>query len=173
MARIFAGARKESDGELWLVGAGEGLPTVKSILRRAGLTDDLHQLGLRLDLEAILPQADVLLVTSRTESFCLAALEAASCGLPVVAPRVGGLPDVVADGVTGMLHERGDDAEAIRALVQLLGDEELRRRMGEAAMARAADFAAEAVVPRYERLYAELAEGRRAIEPEPAVSLQA
>ena len=106
--------------------------------------------------EAILPHTDVLLMTSRSESFCLAALEAAACGVPTVAPRVGGLPELVRDGVSGLLFEDGDEDAGVDALVTLLQDDLLRARMGRAARAVATEFAATAVVPRYEALYREL-----------------
>lgn len=156
MARIFAEVRRRADAELWLVGDGDGRAAVDEILRRAGADRDVVRFGVRFDLEAILPHADALLLTSRTESFSLAALEAAACALPVVAPRVGGLPEVVRDGVTGLLHRPGDDRAAMRALVGLLADPGLRVRMGAAARERAAELSAAAVVPRYVELYTSL-----------------
>lgn len=156
MARIFAGVRRRAEAELWLVGDGEGRAAVDAILAGAGVERDVVRFGLRLDLEAILPQADALLVTSRTESFCLAALEAAACAVPVVAPRVGGLPEVVRDGVTGLLYRPGDDSAAVSELVRLLTDANLRAGMAAAARERAAELSAAAVVPRYEELYAGL-----------------
>jgi N-acetyl-alpha-D-glucosaminyl L-malate synthase BshA len=173
MARIFAGVRRRADAELWLVGDGDGRAAVDKILRRAGAERDVVRFGLRFDVEAILPHADALLVTSRSESFSLAALEAAACALPVVAPRVGGLPDVVRDKVTGLLHRPGDDRAAARALVGLLADPELRARMGIAARARATELSAAAVVPRYEDLYAGLlAAGSTTSSVRPAIASQ-
>jgi N-acetyl-alpha-D-glucosaminyl L-malate synthase BshA len=156
MARIFAAVSQRTGAELWLVGDGDGLKSVEAILTQEGVERRVRHFGLRLDLEAILPQADVLLVTSHTESFCLAALEAAACGLPVVAPRVGGLPEVVIDGVTGLLYPRAENLAAEHALMSILGDDALRSRMGKAARARAADLANDAVVPQYVSLYADL-----------------
>jgi glycosyltransferase involved in cell wall biosynthesis len=92
----------------------------------------------------------VLLVTSHTESFCLAALEAATCGLATVAPRVGGVAEVVIDGTTGVLFEPGDVDGAARAIVALLSDPAALARMREAAVHHAAAFAPDRLVPRYE-----------------------
>ena len=156
MARIFAAARRRADAELWLVGAGEGSAAVDAIVTGAGVADSVVRLGLRTDLESILPHTDVLLMTSRSESFCLAALEAAACGVPTVAPRVGGLPELVRDGVSGLLFDEGDEDAGVDALVTLLRDDLLRARMGRAARAVATEFAATEVVPRYEALYREL-----------------
>lgn len=157
MAEIFARVRQDVDAELWLVGDGEGLPGIRATLAAAGHAADLVTFGLRDDLEQILPHTDVLLVTSRTESFCLVALEAAACGIPVVAPRVGGLPEVVRDGVTGLLHEPGDDEAAAALLRGLLTDDVQRGRLGAAAVARAVELSHEAVIPTWETLYRDVA----------------
>ncbi len=156
MARVYTAARRRVDAELWLVGAGKGSEAVDAIITDAGVADSLVRFGLRTDLEAILPRTDVLLMTSRSESFCLAALEAAACGVPTVAPRVGGLPELVRDGVSGLLFEPGDEDGAVDALMTLLHDDLLRARMGRAARAVATEFAATVIVPRYEALYREL-----------------
>jgi glycosyltransferase involved in cell wall biosynthesis len=87
------------------------------------------------------------------EAFGLAALETAAAGKPIVAADIGGLRDVVADGETGLLVAP-DDAEALAAaLRRLLGDADLRERMGSAALARARTFGPDAVVPRFEEAY--------------------
>jgi len=160
MARTFRAARREVDAELWLIGDGEGLPSALSLLERSGLGGDVRMFGLRLDVERILPDADVMLVTSRTESFCMAALEAAACGIPVVAPAVGGLPETVLHGRTGELYEPGDEAGAAAALARLLGDAALRCVMGEAALSHARRLSSAIVVSSYDRLYRDLLAGR-------------
>src|SRR5262249_47237153 len=121
-ARIFGATRARVNAKLWLIGDGEEMPEVLALLERSRLSDDVRPFGLRVDVERILPDADVLLVTSRTESFCMAALEAAACGIPAVAPDVGGLPETVLHGQTGELYEPGDEAGAAEALTRLLTD---------------------------------------------------
>jgi L-malate glycosyltransferase len=153
VARVFIELRRRIKATLWLVGDGEELASVEAMLDDAGVAEDVRRFGLRLDVESILPAADALLLTSRTESFSLVALEAAACGVPVVAPRVGGLPEVVAHGQTGHLYEPGDEAAAVRALSHLLAAPAIRRRMGRAAVEQARRFAPARVVPRYELLY--------------------
>ena len=160
IAEVFVRVRARLDAELWLVGDGERLPPLLAGVRAAGLGDDVRCFGLRRDVERILPHADVLLVTSRTESFCLAALEAAACGLATVAPRVGGVPEVVVDGTTGVLFEPGDVDGAARAIVALLGDPAALAHMRAAAARHAAAFASDRLVPRYEDLYRSLVAGR-------------
>lgn len=87
------------------------------------------------------------------EPFGIVAIEAMACGRPVIASRAGGLPDLVADGESGILVPPGE-AEALRqAMARLLADPGLRERMGAAAARRARQFTASAVVPRVERVY--------------------
>jgi N-acetyl-alpha-D-glucosaminyl L-malate synthase BshA len=155
MARIFVEVRRRLDAVLWLVGDGSGMPSVQACLQRAGVDGDVRYFGLRTDVENIVREADVLVVTSRTESFCLAALEAAASGVPVVAPRLGGLPEVVADNETGLLFDPASERAAADAIVRLLGNPSLRARMGRNSVKRAQDLSAAAIVPRYLQLYRE------------------
>jgi N-acetyl-alpha-D-glucosaminyl L-malate synthase BshA len=170
VARVFAQVRGRVDAELWLVGDGDGMPSVRSILRAAGVERDVRYFGLRREIHGILRRSDVLLLTSRTESFCLAALEAAACGIPVVAPRVGGLPEVVVDGETGLLFEPGEEGEAVAAILRLLADGELRAAIAGAATGRARLFSSDEIVERYVRLYRQVLErdARVRLEPAPA-----
>jgi N-acetyl-alpha-D-glucosaminyl L-malate synthase BshA len=161
VARIYRSVRHSVDAELWLVGDGEGMTGVQGLLADAALTRDTVAFGLRLDLERILPQGDVLLVTSSAESFCLAALEAAACGVPVVAPNVGGLPDTVLDGVTGDLYPPGDENAAARLVVRMLSDRRRRESLAAAAVQRARAFAREEIVPSYLDLYENVLNGSR------------
>lgn len=159
VARVFARVRRRLDAELWLVGDGEGVPAVRAILRRAGLEEDVRFFGLHRAVEGLLRRTDILLLTSRTESFSLAALEAAASGVPVVGPRVGGLPEVVTDGETGLLFDPGDEASAAAAVLRILGDADALELMRRRAVRRARRFSSEAMVPRYERLYRRLLDG--------------
>jgi L-malate glycosyltransferase len=165
LARIFRAVRSRADAELWLVGDGDGMPRVLSLLHAAGLEADTRRFGLRLDVERILPQADLLLVTSRTESFCMAALEAAACGVPTVAPRVGGLPATVIDGLTGYLFGAGDESAAVESVIRLLSDVRVRERMAAQAIWHARRFSTDAVVPRYEELYRRVIASRSEARP--------
>jgi N-acetyl-alpha-D-glucosaminyl L-malate synthase BshA len=172
LARAFALVRRELDAELWLVGDGEGMPRVREILRRAGLEPDVRFLGLRHEIETILPHCDLLFVTSRAESFGLAALEAMACGVPVVAPRVGGLPELVADGETGLLYEAGKPAAGAGALLRLLRDPGRAAALRRAALRAAHLLSSDAIAPRYEALYrrllpTDLSRGVDAREPLP------
>ncbi len=100
--------------------------------------------------------AEAVLVPSRSESFGLVALEAQACGTPVVAARVGGLRYVVVDGVTGFLVPGHDAADHAEAVLRLLGDPELARRMGSAGVEHAGRFSWEATARGLRDVYAEL-----------------
>jgi L-malate glycosyltransferase len=164
VVRVFARVRGRVDAELWLVGDGEGMLAVRSAVRRAGVGRHVRFFGLHPAVERVLPHADVLLLTSRSESFCLAALEAAACGVPSVAPRIGGLPEVIADGDTGLLFEAGDEGAAAHAVLAVLGDPRAHARMRARAVRRSRRFSADAMVPRYEGLY------RRLLDRSPATA---
>jgi glycosyltransferase involved in cell wall biosynthesis len=83
-------------------------------------------------------------------------IEAMAGGSPVIASRIGGIPEIVVDGESGLLVPPGDPVALAEAMDLLLQNTELRQRMGVAAQARAADYAASAVVPRIEALYQRL-----------------
>jgi L-malate glycosyltransferase len=153
MARVFLRVRQHLDAELWLVGDGPLLPRVRRALQATADAGDVRYFGLRTDVESLVAEADVLLVTSREDSFCLAALEAAACGVPVVAPRVGGIPEVVDDGVTGQLFDPLDERAAARAVIAILRHASRGSALGKAGRIRATRFSADVVVPQYEELY--------------------
>ncbi len=108
-------------------------------------------------------RAAVAVVPSVWDEPCpTVALEAMSCGVPVVASRVGGLPDILGDEEAGLLVPPADPRALAAALGRVLHDAELRGRLAAGARRRAASFTAEAVVPRIETLYADAAGARRA-----------
>jgi N-acetyl-alpha-D-glucosaminyl L-malate synthase BshA len=160
VARIFLGIREQMEAELWLIGNGPEMDAVKSILRRGKFERDVRYWNLRRGVAGLLAQTDLLLMTSLTESFCLAALEAMACGVPVLATDVGGLPEVVVQGKTGFLFPPGDHEQAVQLAVNLLSDRAQRLAMSEAAVHHAAHFGEERIVPMYEHLYQDLLMGK-------------
>ena len=151
---VFARIKREVDARLVLVGDGPERPRALKRAADLGLRDDVLFLGRHGSVEEILSCADLFLLPSESESFGLAALEAMACGAPVVASQAGGLPEVVADGVTGYLLPVGAVDEMAEAGVRVLSDEALAKQLSEAARALTVErFSAEAIVPRYEALY--------------------
>jgi N-acetyl-alpha-D-glucosaminyl L-malate synthase BshA len=151
---VFARIKREVDARLVLVGDGPERPRALKRAADLGLRDDVLFLGRHGSVEEILSCADLFLLPSESESFGLAALEAMACGAPVVASQAGGLPEVVADGVTGYLLPVGAVDEMAEAGVRVLSDEALGKQLSEAARALTVErFSAEAIVPRYEALY--------------------
>ena len=159
------------DALLVVVGGASGLDGAAELARVEQLVDELD-LADRVQFVAPRPHhilssyyraADVVVVPSRSESFGLVALEAAACGIPVVASAVGGLLNIVHDGVTGLLVDGRDPARFGRALREVLDDPIGAAGMGEAAAVRARRFTWGFTAARLRRVYADLA-GRPAME---------
>ena len=140
-----------------LVLAGESFAPYAERVRQLELEDRLVVREKVTDIEEYLQVADIGLFTSDTESFCLSILEAMCFGCPSVSTRVGGIPEVVEDNVSGVLVPAGDAGALAGALESLVHDPSRRRALGESARARAREFfAADVIVPRYEALYRRL-----------------
>ena len=108
----------------------------------------------RLDTVApLLAAADLFVLPSQTESFGLAALEALACGTPVLASRIGGLMEVIRDGVEGLLEPVGSVEAMARRAIDLLKDPQRHAEMRAAARERAATFSTDAIIPQYEAFY--------------------
>ncbi|MGH7523276.1 MAG: N-acetyl-alpha-D-glucosaminyl L-malate synthase BshA [Gemmatimonadales bacterium] len=154
--RIFARLRRALPATLMLVGDGPDRNETEQEARDLGVSEDVHFLG-RLDAVApLLAAADLFVLPSQTESFGLAALESMACGTPVLATNVGGLPEVITDGVEGLLEPVGSVEAMARRATDLLKDAVAHSRMREAALARARQFSTDVVVPQYESYYAQV-----------------
>jgi N-acetyl-alpha-D-glucosaminyl L-malate synthase BshA len=146
-------------GTAWklLVLAGESFAPFADDVRRLGLGDRVIVREKVNDIEEYLQIGDIGLYTSDMESFCLSILEAMCFGCPSVSTRVGGIPEVVEDGASGLLAPAGDAAALAESLEALIHDPARRAALGRAAQVRARElFSAEAIVPRYEALYRRL-----------------
>jgi glycosyltransferase involved in cell wall biosynthesis len=109
----------------------------------------------------LLSIADIFLLPSQSESFGLAALEAMSCGVPVIATTAGGIPEVVRHGETGFLAEIGDVERMARYCIELLSNAKKLHTFRERARQRALEFDTKLIVPLYEQLYQRVLEQSR------------
>jgi N-acetyl-alpha-D-glucosaminyl L-malate synthase BshA len=158
---VFARVRRQIPARLILVGDGPDLPEASRLARSLGVADDVQVVGEQDSVVPLLSAADVFLLPSAQESFGLAALEAMACEVPVVASCVGGLPELVADGVSGFLHAPDDLDGMAGSTLRLLTDDELHRRMAEASRNLARErYCDSKIVPLYEAYYREIVEGR-------------
>jgi N-acetyl-alpha-D-glucosaminyl L-malate synthase BshA len=159
LIETFAQATKRGSGaestELWVVGEGPDLTASTLCARDLGIAGRVRFLGVSDEVAPLFVGARAFALASETESFGLSALEAMAAGVPTVTPAVGGLPEVVQHGETGFLCPPNDQVAFASRLRSLCVDHELASSMGKMARARAVHgFAREALVDRYEALYA-------------------
>jgi N-acetyl-alpha-D-glucosaminyl L-malate synthase BshA len=167
VVRIFAAACRDVPSKLVLIGDGPDLAKVRREAVQLGLAGRLVYLGNQERVEGLLASSDVFLLPSLQESFGLAALEAMAAGTPVIASRVGGLPEVVGEE-GGRLFDPDDFDGMVRGLRDFLTDRALRESWGAKARRRAFRlFSSDIIVPQYEKYYAEVLEAVRA-RPETA-----
>ncbi|HEY0972553.1 MAG TPA: N-acetyl-alpha-D-glucosaminyl L-malate synthase BshA [Gemmatimonadales bacterium] len=154
VVRIFARVREATPAALVMVGDGPDRIPAEEEARRLGVERDVHFLGRIENVAPLMAGADIFLLPSQSESFGLSALEALASGVPVVASDVGGIPEAVRDGVTGILRPVGDVEGMAAAAISLIGDRERWDTMSAAAASDARErFSLDAIVARYESIY--------------------
>jgi N-acetyl-alpha-D-glucosaminyl L-malate synthase BshA len=157
VVEIFHGISRSLPARLYMIGDGPARNRAERTANRLGLDDRVHFIPFAEEVQDWLAQADLLLHPSEMESFGLVPLEAMSCGVPVVAYRVGGLPEVVEDGGSGSLLEVGDVDGAVRSSLSILRGRrrwEAFSRLGQEIARKR--FSIGRVVPRYERYFREI-----------------
>ena len=154
VVRVFAHVARELPAQLVLVGDGPDRSQAEWLVHDLGIQSRVHFLGKQERVSELLALADLFLMPSEMESFGLAALEAMACKVPSIATRVGGVPELIDDGVTGLLFPVGDVESMAAGALNLLGDPARLNAMRETARKTAQKrFCANLVVPQYARFY--------------------
>jgi L-malate glycosyltransferase len=156
VVRIFARIARQLPARLLLVGDGPDRGKAHDTADAEGVLDRVLFLGKQNSVAELLACSDLFLLPSENEAFGLVALEAMSCGVPVVATNTGGIPEVVEDGVSGYLAPVGDVESMAAAAIDLLSDREVWRRFSAAARTAAERFNSRDVVAQYEAYYTEV-----------------
>jgi glycogen(starch) synthase len=157
-----AGLLKDPCAQVLLVGDGPERKALERETERLGVGDRLHFVGFVTHdrLPAAMAHADVLVLPSLYEELGTVLLEAMQAGLPIVASETGGIPDVIEDGVNGLLVPPGDPEALARGIDRILSDGDLARRLSEGAQERGKDYDWEVLAERVLRVYQGLTAGR-------------
>ncbi len=164
VVRILAAVVRERPAVLLMCGDGPEAGTAHRLALDLGVADRVHFIGVQEDMCPVLSLADVFLLPSSEESFGLGALEAMACEVPVVCSNVGGLPEVVTDGVTGFLRPVRDIEGMGTAVLAALAPERHAVMAKEARRQAVHRFSTSRILPQIEALYAEVVAARRAAE---------
>ncbi len=163
VVEIFALVREKMPAKLVFIGDGPDRGAAEYLVRKKKLQKDVFFLGKQDSVYEKLAAADLFLLPSQLESFGLAALEAMACEVPVIATDVGGLPEVVEDGVDGYLVAPGDVRAAAEHAIKILSRADRGREMGQRARVNARKkYCANDVIPAYERFYQRILSESRA-----------
>ena len=154
VVEVFAQVAHAMPARLMLIGDGPDRSAAEHRAVRLGVADRIHFLGKQDNVHELLPLADLMLMPSELESFGLAALEAMACSVPAIATRVGGVPELIEDGVDGLLFAVGDTDAMAAAAIALLNDAARLEAMAVAARKTARErFCSSRIIPQYEAYY--------------------
>jgi glycosyltransferase involved in cell wall biosynthesis len=146
--------------QLQIAGDGRSMESLRELARALGLDDHVQFLGEVRDVAELLRHASMFILPSKTEGVSLTLLEAMSCGLPVIATRVGGTTEVIEEGISGVTVEAESPAKLAAAILQVYRDPEKAREMGHAASQRVAErFDIPRMIKAYQSLYLQCAGG--------------
>ena len=151
--RVFDKVRKQIPSKLILIGDGPERKNIDKLCKELDTCGDIHSLGKLNDVEKIIGIADLFLLTSETESFGLAALEAMAAKVPVISTNTGGIPEVNVHNFSGMLSNVGDVEDMAKNAVSILSDEKAQKHFSDNASTQAKKFSIENILPMYEELY--------------------
>jgi L-malate glycosyltransferase len=158
--RILAEVVKSVPARLLMCGDGPDRGPAEHLARELKVDRHVLFLGKQNHVERLIPLAHVLLMPSEMESFGLVALEAMACSVVPVATRVGGVPELIADGEDGFMEAVGDIGAQAARVVEVLKDDQKHWKMGKAGRWKASErFCTEKIIPQYERHYEQVIEG--------------
>jgi N-acetyl-alpha-D-glucosaminyl L-malate synthase BshA len=161
VVEIFARVQEKLPAVLLMVGDGPERSSAEWAVHQKHLEPKVRFLGKQDNIEELLGISDLLLLPSETESFGLVALEAMACEVPVVASRVGGLPEVVTDGEDGFLVEPRNTAKMADCSIFVLANASVQKEMGKKARQKAhAHFCSNKIIASYENYYRTVLERR-------------
>ncbi|AQX55317.1 N-acetyl-alpha-D-glucosaminyl L-malate synthase BshA [Priestia flexa] len=154
VVRTFKRIHERIPSKLLLVGDGPDMRNVSQLVKELNLEDAVLFLGKQDNVAELYSISDLKLLFSEKESFGLVLLEAMACGVPCIGTRIGGIPEVIEDGVTGYICELGDVETAASKAVQLLSDQQLHQQISRGALqAVNQKFHSTEIVNQYEQLY--------------------
>jgi L-malate glycosyltransferase len=157
VVKVFAQVARAMPAQLILVGDGPDRSAAEWLAHDLGIHSRIHFLGKQERVNELLPLADLMIMPSEMESFGLAALEAMACKVPTIATRVGGVPELIDDGITGLLFSVGDVDGMARGAIELLHDPALLNEMRDAGRRTAQKrFCSTLVLPQYVQFYESL-----------------
>lgn len=139
-----------------IAGTGPLESEIKALTKEMNLEKNVHFLGFRNDVAQLLPELDVFLFTSKTEGLGTSLIDALACGVPVVATRAGGIPEIIRHGENGFLAEVGDDAVLATFTETLLADTEIRGKHIQLGRETARQFSVDAMIQNTLQLYREI-----------------
>jgi N-acetyl-alpha-D-glucosaminyl L-malate synthase BshA len=154
--KIFYEVRKKLEAKLLLVGDGPDRSDCEQLVRELEISEHVRFMGKQDALVELLSVSDIFMIPSQSESFGLSALEAMSCGVPVISSSVGGLPELNLHNETGYIAEIGDVDRMAKYAVDLLSDKKKYELFSKNARKRAEEFSEDKIVPQYEKFYEQI-----------------
>jgi N-acetyl-alpha-D-glucosaminyl L-malate synthase BshA len=154
VVEVFSRVVREVPARLLMIGDGPDRSAAEFLAMRLGVADRVEFVGKQENVNELLALSDLMIMPSELESFGLAALEAMACRVPAIATRVGGIPELIDDGINGLLYEVGDVNAMAKGSIMLLSDPARLETMAAAARKTAQDhFCASRIIPQYEAYY--------------------